>query len=122
MGEQVRQQRVPVTGGGEGVWSFVHIDDAAAATAAALECAPGAYNVVDSDPAPQILWLPAFALAVGAPAPPRMTEEEALRAFGPDTVYYATRLRGASNKKARRGLNFQPRPLDWLSPTRPNRK
>ena len=100
----------------------MHIDDAAAATAAALECAPGAYNVVDSDPAPQSLWLPVFALAVRAPAPPRMTEEEALRAFGPDTVYYATRLRGASNEKARLELNFQSRPLEWLSPTRPNRK
>jgi nucleoside-diphosphate-sugar epimerase len=86
MGEQVRQQQVPIIGDGQGVWSFVHIDDAAAATAAALECAPGAYNVVDSDPAPQSLWLPAFALAVGAPAPPWMTEEEALRTFGPDTV------------------------------------
>ena len=122
MGEQVRQQQVPVIGDGEGVWSFVHIDDATAATTAALECAPGPYNVVDSDPAPQSLWLPAFALAVGGSAPPRMTEEEALRAFGPDTVYYATRLRGASNEKARRELNFQPRPLEWLSPTRPNRK
>ncbi|HYY28521.1 MAG TPA: NAD(P)-dependent oxidoreductase [Chthoniobacterales bacterium] len=121
MGEQVRQQQVPVIGDGAGVWSFVHIDDAAAATAAALECAPGAYNVVDNDPAPQILWLPAFALAVGAPAPPRMTEEQALRAFGPDTVYYATRLRGALNEKAKREFNFQPRPLEWLSPTQPNR-
>jgi nucleoside-diphosphate-sugar epimerase len=122
MGEQVRQQQVHVIGDGQGVWSFVHIDDAAAATAAALECAPGAYNVVDSDPAAQSLWLPAFALAVGAPAPPWMTEEEALRTGGPDEVYFATRLRGASNEKARRELNFQPRPLEWLSPTRPNRK
>jgi 2-alkyl-3-oxoalkanoate reductase len=122
MGEQVRQQQVPVIGDGGGVWSFVHIDDAAAATAAALECAPGSYNVVDSDPAPQSLWLPAFALTVGAPAPPRTTEEEAFSAFGPDTVYYATRLRGASNEKARRALNFQPRPLEWLSTTRPKRK
>ena len=122
MGEQVRQQQVPVIGDGQGVWSFLHIDDAAAATAAALECAPGAYNVVDNDPAAQSLWLPAFAHAVGAPAPPRMTEEEALRTLGPDTVYFATRLRGASNEKARRELNLQPRPLEWLSPTRPNRK
>ena len=122
MGEQVRQQQVPVIGDGQGVWSFLHIDDAAAATAAALECAPGAYNVVDNDPAAQSLWLPAFARAVGAPAPPRMTEEEALRTLGPDTVYFATRLRGASNEKARRELNLQPRPLEWLSPTRPNRK
>ena len=114
MGEQVRQQQVPVIGDGEGVWSWVHINDAAAATAAALECAPGAYNIVDGDPAPQNLWLPAFARAVGAPAPPQITEQEALAAFGPDTVYYATRLRGASNEKAKRELDFHPRPLEWL--------
>ena len=53
--------------------------------------------------------------AAGAPAPPRMTEEDALGAFGPDAVYYATRLRGASNEKAKRELNFQPRALEWLS-------
>ena len=120
MGKQVRQQRVPVIGNGEGVWSWVHIDDAAAATAAALECTPGAYNVVDGDPTPQSLWLPAFARAVAAPAPPRVTEDEALAAFGPDTVYYATRLRGASNERARRELHFQPRPLEWLAQTTPN--
>jgi 2-alkyl-3-oxoalkanoate reductase len=119
MGEQVRQQQVPVIGSGQGVWSFVHIDDAAAATAAALECVPGAYNVVDGDPTPQRLWLPAFALAAGAPAPPQITEQEALEAFGPDIVYYATRLRGASNEKAKRELNLQPRPLEWLYPTQP---
>ena len=119
MGEQAREQRVPVIGDGQGVWSWVHIEDAAAATAAALECRPGAYNVVDADPTPQRVWLPAFARAVGAPAPPQITEEEALAAFGPDTVYYATRLRGASNEKAKRELNFQPRPLEWLHQSHP---
>jgi nucleoside-diphosphate-sugar epimerase len=114
MGEQVRQQRVPVIGGGQGVWSFVHIDDAAAATTAALDSAPGIYNVVDGDPTPQRLWLLAFARAVGAPVPRQITEQEALATFGPDTVYYATRLRGASNEKARRELNFRPRSLEWL--------
>lgn len=117
MGEQVREQRVPVIGEGHGVWSWVHIEDAAAATAAALECRPGAYNIVDADPAPQRVWLPAFARAVNAPAPLAITEEEAFAAFGPDTVYYATRLRGASNEKAKRELNFQPRPLEWLHPS-----
>jgi nucleoside-diphosphate-sugar epimerase len=119
IGEQVREQRVPVIGGGQGVWSWVHIEDAAAATAAALECRPGAYNVVDADPTPQRIWLPAFARAVGAPMPPQITEEEALAAFGPDTVYYATRLRGASNEKAKRELNFQSRPLEWLHQSHP---
>lgn len=120
MGEQVRQHEVPVIGGGEGVWSWVHIDDAAAATAAALECPPGIYNVVDGDPTAQRVWLPAFARAVGAPPPSQITEEEALAAFGADMVYYATRLRGALNEKAKRELNFRPRRLDWLEPARSN--
>lgn len=114
MGEQVRQQQVSVIGDGQGVWSWVHIDDAATATAAALDHAPGVYNVVDDDPAPQERWLPAFARAVGAPPPPRMSEAQALAARGPDAVYYGTRLRGASNAKARRELEFRPRRLEWL--------
>ena len=114
MGEQVREQRMPVIGEGQGVWSWVHVEDAATATVAALVCAPGVYNVVDADPLPQRVWLPAFARAVGAPAPPRITEQEALAAFGLDTVYYATRLRGASNEKAQRELHLRPRPLEWL--------
>jgi 2-alkyl-3-oxoalkanoate reductase len=119
MGERVRQQRVPVIGAGQGIWSWVHVDDAAAATAAALERAPGVYNVVDGDPIAQHGWLPAFAHKVGASPPPQITEEEALAAFGADTVYYATRLRGASNEKTKRELNFQPRRLEWLEPTNP---
>ncbi len=115
MSEQVRQQRVPIIGGGEGVWSWVHIEDAAAATVAALECAPGAYNVVDSEPTPQRTWLPAFARAVGASPPPTVTEQQAMDTFGADTVYYAMRLRGASNEKAKRELQFQPRRLEWLT-------
>jgi 2-alkyl-3-oxoalkanoate reductase len=114
MGEQVRQQQVPIIGEGQGVYSFVHIDDAAGATAAALECTPGAYNIVDRNPSPQHVWLTAFARAVGAPAPPRVSEEEAVRASGLDAVYYATRLRGASHEKARRELEFRPRPLEWI--------
>jgi len=114
MGEQVRRRQVPVIGDGQGVWSWVHIEDAAIATAAALECAPGAYNIVDDDPAPQRVWLLAFAQAVGAPPPPGVSEAEATAAFGPDAVYYATRLRGAANDKAKRELQFRPRPLEWL--------
>jgi len=138
MGEQVRRQEVPIIGNGEGVWNWVHVDDAAAATAAALGCVPGAYNIVGDDPTPQRSWLPAFACAVGAPPPqrswlpafacavgapppPRMTEQEALGVAGPDTVYYATRLRGAANTKAKRGLNFHPRLLEWLSAGRSGR-
>jgi nucleoside-diphosphate-sugar epimerase len=94
--------------------SFVHIEDAAAATVAALRCAPGAYNIVDDDPSEQRVWLPAFARACGAPEPPQATEQQALATSGADSVYYATRLRGASNEKAKRELNFRPRPLEWL--------
>jgi nucleoside-diphosphate-sugar epimerase len=114
MGEQVRRQQVPVIGAGQGVASFVHIEDAASATVAALECAPGAYNIVDDEPSQQRVWLPAFARACGAPEPLQITEQEALATSGADSVYVATRLRGASNVKARHELNFRPRPLEWL--------
>ena len=114
MGQQLHRREVPIIGAGQGIWSFVHIDDAAAATAAALECPPGAYNVVDDDPSPQHVWLPAFARTANAPAPPKITEQEAQASSGPDAVYYATCLRGASNEKARRTLNFRPRRLEWL--------
>jgi 2-alkyl-3-oxoalkanoate reductase len=114
MGEQLRQRQVPIIGEGQGVWNFVHIDDAAAATTAALECPPGAYNVVDGDPSPQHVWLPAFARAANAPEPPKITEQDAYASCGLDAVFYATRLRGASNEKAFRTLNFRPRRLEWL--------
>ena len=114
MGEQVRRQQVPIIGAGQGVWSFVHIEDAASATVTALECAPGAYNIVDDHPSQQRVWLPAFASSCGAPEPLQITEQEALATSGADSVYYATRLRGASNEKARHELNFRPRPLEWL--------
>jgi nucleoside-diphosphate-sugar epimerase len=114
MGEQVRRQQVPIIGAGQGVWSFVHIEDAASATVTALECAPGAYNIVDDHPSQQHVWLPAFARSCGAPKPFQITEQEALATLGADSVYFGTRLRGASNEKARHELNFRPRPLEWL--------
>lgn len=113
--DQVRKQETPIIGSGEGVWSWIHIEDAAQATVAAVTAPPGVYNIVDDDPSPVTVWLPAFARFVGAPDPPRVTEEQALAAAGPDAIYYQTRLRGASNKKARRMLHFQPRRLQWLS-------
>ena len=111
--QQVREQRYPIIGSGGGVYSFVHVEDAAAATVAALEADPGVYNVVDDDPLELAIWLPAFAQWLGAPAPPRISEEEARRA-GPDAVYYAMFLRGASNMRARKALGFTPRRLEWL--------
>ena len=85
------------------------------ATVASLKCAPGIYNIVDDDPSQLSVWLPAFAAAVGAPEPARISEEEMLRIAGPDSVYYATQLRGASNAKAKRELGFAPRRLEWLA-------
>lgn len=113
--EQVRAKAYPVIGSGRGVFSFVHVEDAAAATVAALEAQPGVYNIVDDNPSEMGVWLPAFAQFLAAPPPPHITEEEALQAEGADAIYYATRLRGASNAHAKRELAFAPRKLEWLS-------
>jgi len=110
----VLRQQNAVVGRGEGVSSFVHIHDAAIATVALLTAQPGIYNLVDDDPSPQALWLPAFAEYLAAPAPPHMSEAEAAAIAGEDAVYYATKLTGASNAKAKRILGWQPRRLEWL--------
>jgi 2-alkyl-3-oxoalkanoate reductase len=110
----ILQQQVPVIGKGQGVSSFVHIDDAAIATVAALTAEAGVYNLVDDDPSPQSVWLLAFAKFLGAPTPPHVSEEQATAMAGEDTVYYATKLSGASNAKAKRILSWQPRRLEWL--------
>ena len=78
----------------------------------------GVYNVVDDDPSDLNIWLPAFAQFLGAPAPRVITEAEALRTAGADSIYYATRLRGASNDLAKRKLGFAPRKLEWLRDTK----
>ena len=111
----VRRQGVPIIGQGAAVWSWVHIDDAARATVEALTAPPGVYHIVDDNPSPVSVWLPAFARAVGAPPPPVVNEQEARAAAGEDAVYYGTRLRGASNAKAKRAFGFAPRRLEWLS-------
>jgi 2-alkyl-3-oxoalkanoate reductase len=113
-GNMVMRQEIPVVGRGEGVSSFVHIEDAAIGTVAALSAEPGVYNLVDDDPSPQAVWLPAFARFLGAPPPPQRSEEQVKAAVGEDTVYYATKLSGASNTKAKRVLGWNPRRLEWL--------
>jgi nucleoside-diphosphate-sugar epimerase len=111
--DQARKQELAIIGAGEGVWSWVHIEDAALATVAALTAPPGVYHIVDDDPSPVSRWLPAFAEWVGAPPPPRLTEQEGRERAGEDAVYYGTKLRGTSNAKAKRTLNFRPRPREW---------
>jgi nucleoside-diphosphate-sugar epimerase len=113
---QVRQQQFPIIGNGEGVWSWLHIEDAAIATIAAAERGnPGIYLIADDQPLPVREWLSAFARWLNAPPPPQVSVEDALkRDGGADAVYYGTQMRGVSNAKAKRELNFQPRPLEWI--------
>jgi nucleoside-diphosphate-sugar epimerase len=111
--DQLRNHESVIIGEGNGVWSFVHLDDAVAATVAALTAPPGIYNVVDDDPLPVAEWLPAFAKWANTPQPQRMSVEDALKAIGEEAVFYHTRLTGASNSRAKKELGFSPRPLLW---------
>jgi nucleoside-diphosphate-sugar epimerase len=113
---QVRQQQFPIVGNGEGVWSWLHIEDAAIATIAAAEQGnPGIYLIANDQPLPVREWLPAFAQWLNAPSPPQISVEDALKKEGgADAVYYGTQMRGVSNAKAKRDLNFQPRRLEWI--------
>lgn len=112
--EQIRSKQFCVIGKGLGVWNFVHIEDAAQAVVSALYCSPGAYNVVNDRPVQFREWLPAFARYSGVVQSPWITEEEGLEQQGPVRVYYATKLRGASNAKAKKAFNFEPRTFEWL--------
>jgi len=110
----VRKRRFPVIGGGGGVWSFVHIQDAATATVAAIEQAePGLYNIVDDDPAPVSAWLPALAEAAGAKPPMRVPAWVGRLAAGPAAATMMTEGRGASNAKARKDLDWVLRYPSW---------
>jgi 2-alkyl-3-oxoalkanoate reductase len=103
----VRRRQLPIVGDGGGVSSFIHLDDAAAATVLALERgAPGIYNVVDDDPAPQPEWLPVLARALRADPPP---PAEML----PPSDSPEMSMRGASNAKAKRELGWRPRYATW---------
>jgi 2-alkyl-3-oxoalkanoate reductase len=112
--EDLRRRRFPMVGAGTGVWSFVHIDDAAAATVAAVERgAPGIYQIVDDDPAPVSAWLPELAAAVGARPPRRLPAWVARLVAGEHAVVMMTEVRGASNAKARRELGWRPAWPSW---------
>jgi nucleoside-diphosphate-sugar epimerase len=112
--KEVRRRRFPNIGSGAGLFSFIHVDDAAAATVAALERGrPGIYNVVDDDPAPASEWLPAYAEALGAKKPFRLPKLIARIVAGAFTTQMATELRGASNEKTKRELGWQPRFPSW---------
>jgi nucleoside-diphosphate-sugar epimerase len=111
---QVERRLLPVIGRGAGVASFIHVEDAAGATVAALDHgSPGIYNVTDDEPAPMAEWLPAYAEALGAKAPRRVPTLLARLVGGRAAVQFGTKLRGASNEKARRELGWQPRHPSW---------
>ena len=112
--EMVRKRQFPVIGGGTGVWSFVEIADAAAATVAAVgHGAPGVYNIVDSDPAPVAEWLPYLAEVAGAKPPLRLPVWLGRLLAGDFVVSQMTEARGSSNEKAKKELGFEPRYASW---------
>jgi nucleoside-diphosphate-sugar epimerase len=112
--DDIRRRRYPIVGRGTGIWSFIHVDDAAKATVAAIERgAPGIYNIVGDDPAPVSEWLPALAAAIGARTPRRVPAWLARLVIGEHGVVLMTEIRGASNAKARRELGWQPAFRSW---------
>jgi 2-alkyl-3-oxoalkanoate reductase len=112
--EAIRKRQFPVVGSGAGIWSFIHIDDAATATVAAIEHgSPGVYNVTDDEPAPVREWLPALAEAVGAKPPRRVPRWVGRILAGEALTTMMTEIRGASNEKAKRELGWQPQIPSW---------
>ena len=114
MAAPIRKRRFPIVGDGGGVWSYIHVEDAAAATADAVEHGrPGVYYVVDDDPAPVREWLPVLASALDAEPPRRVPRWLARLAAGEAATLMMTDVRGASNEKAKRELGWQLRYPSW---------
>jgi nucleoside-diphosphate-sugar epimerase len=112
--EMIRRRKFPVVGDGRGMWSFVHIGDAADATVAAIEHGRrGVYNVVDDEPAPVAEWLPALAQSIGAPRPRRVPRLVGRLFAGEAGAVMMTEIRGASNSKAKDELGWQPAHPSW---------
>ena len=112
--ELIRGRKFPLVGAGGGVWSFIHVADAADATLAAIEHGSrGVYNVVDDDPAPVAEWLPALAQELGAKKPMRVPKFIGRLFAGEIGAMMMTELRGASNAKAKRALQWQPAHSSW---------
>ena len=114
MVEGVRKRQIPIVGGGAGETSFLHIEDAAAATVVALERgAPGVYNVVDDEPAPAAEWIPELAKAVGAKPPRHVPAWLAKPLIGEAGIWLMTKVRGVSNAKAKAELGWTLRYPSW---------
>jgi 2-alkyl-3-oxoalkanoate reductase len=111
---EVRRRRLPIVGEGTGVTSFIHVDDAADATVAAVSRgAPGVYNITDDEPAAMRDWVPVYAAAAGAKPPRRVPVWLARLVAGRPVAAFALELRGASNEKAKRELGWQPAHPSW---------
>jgi nucleoside-diphosphate-sugar epimerase len=115
MQEEIRQRRVPLIGDGDGWWSFLHVEDAAAATALAIERGKtgNVYNIVDDEPAPAREWLPALAQMLGAKPPFHVPAFIARFLAGEHLVMMMTQARAGSNAKAKRELGWQPAHPSW---------
>ena len=112
--DQIRQHRLPLIGTGAAVWSFIHVDDVATATLAAVEAGrPGIYNIVDDEPAPVSVWLPELAKMVGAKPPMHVPVWIARLLVGEAGVIMMTEARGSSNQKAKQTLGWAPRWKTW---------
>ena len=112
--EFIRKRQFPIVGDGDGIWSFVHLEDAASATVLAVERGtPGIYNVVDDDPAPVRDWLPFLADTIGAKPPRKVPRWLARLLAGEPSVVLMTETRGASNEKAKRDLGWTLRYPSW---------
>src|SRR4051794_40065298 len=112
--EPVRKRQFPIVGNGDGIWSWIHLDDAAAATVHALDHdGPAIYNIVDDEPAPVREWLPVLAQALGAKPPRHLPTWLARLVAGDAMVVMSTEGRGASNAKAKRELGWTPRYPSW---------
>jgi nucleoside-diphosphate-sugar epimerase len=112
--ELIRKCKMPIVGDGAGVWSFIHVNDAARATLAAISHGnPGIYNIVDDEPTPVSIWLPALSDAVGAKLPYRVPIWLARLAIGDGGVSMMTKVRGGSNAKAKRDFEWQPIYPSW---------
>jgi nucleoside-diphosphate-sugar epimerase len=117
----IRQRKFPLVGNGAGVWSFLHVADAARAALLALERdKPGLYNIVDDEPAEVSVWLPHLAQADGAKPPIRLPVWIARFAVGDAGVSMMTQIRGSSNAKAKRDLGWQPAYASWRDGFRQN--
>jgi 2-alkyl-3-oxoalkanoate reductase len=114
IGQDLARRRLPIVGRGQGVWSLIHVDDAARATIAALTRGQsGPYNIVDDEPAAVAQWLPALADVLGAPRPLRVPVMIARPLAGAYGVASMTRAQGASNELAKRELGWQPEYPSW---------